>query len=635
MYIYSVIPLTKLPRKNLENLNYFDAEKFSIGQLVEVPLGKRVVPAVISNIKKAKNQKQLIKKSDFMLKKINTSLTDVPIFEKNFLTLANNLSEYYYTNSGLMLQRMLPLFFSKPTKPSLKLLKSLPRPQISFEAKKSRKILVIGTQNNKEYKKYTKKESIFLVPEYWQIPHSIKLLPLKNTAILQNIRQTKLREIWKDAYLGNIKNIIGTRSALFSPLKNIQSIIIDNQNNSSYVSWDQHPKFDIRYAAENLSTIYGINLIKGDLIPSIETYYKAKKQNWTIHQNFENRPMPKIIDMKEEIKNGNNSIVSNELKKLIQSLKKDQKILFLIGRRGLASALLCRDCGYIPKCTACESSFVLHEDILICHHCGKKIQKPKFCNNCKSHRIKFLGGGTQAVVSILEKLAPHLKILRLDSDSAKNQAEQLKIFNDFNKKDYSILVGTQLALKKSLLPKIDYAVVVMLDTILSLPEYRSQERVHEIMWRLKDIARKKLFVQTYLPELPLFKHIQKNNFEKFFVEELEKRKLLSFPPYTQIIKLQFSNTNSMRAEQEAHILKKKLEVQLEYLQPTTYNLQPELLGPAPAFISKIAGKYKWYILIKWPKDKNNDIKDLHMRNRLLNIVPSDWEIIVDPINIAY
>lgn len=647
MFVYKVIPLTKLPRPIIQSPTYFSGDKFAVGQLVEVPLGRRAVPAVVVSVENAEQKKQEIKRSSFQLKNINKELTAKPIFSRNFLEAVIYLANYYYEPTGLMLKRMLPNSFSKVNRPLLSMLSELPLPSVS-KNRKVKKTLILSKNRDEYYRKITKnKKSIFLVPEYIQLKKVKNILPKEDSIFLdEKTTQAKLRDAWGECYSGNIKNISGTRSALFVPVRDLDQIILENQNNTSYVSWDQHPKFDGRYAAEILGEKLGAHIVEGDLLPELKTYWKAQKQKWEIIRDDTSVGADvSIVDMREELKNGNFSIISEALRNSIRSLKENEKMFLFISRRGVASAIVCRDCGYIPRCPECDSALVLHnykssvgDRALICHHCGIKKVPPTACPSCGGKRIKLIGGGTQLAVEQIERIAPNLKIARIDADVVDGAEEAEKILTDFSKNKYNILVGTQLALKEDIIKNVDRSGIIMADTIINLPLYDASERIFNILWRLKHITEKEVLAQTYHPELSPFKYAEENNFEGFFSEEMKKRKLLSLPPYSHIIRLSYSHRNKEKVEQEAHALKKKLLVQFENASktsvPDTVTKELPILGPAPAFREKVRGKYIWYMLIKWPVDDTGNVLDMQLRNKLLHIVPGDWEIVVEPIDMV-
>lgn len=640
MYLYKVIPLTRIPKLDLETPVYFSGDSFSVGQLVEVPLGKRKIPAVILSAIPAEKQKQEVKKYSFQLKSIEKPLTDKPLFSKEFLKTANSLADYYYVSIGFMLQRMLPPFFSKPNRPLLKMLKDLP--DIDNITKRSpKKTLLVSGKRIQFYKKLLKEnKAIFLVPEYAQLAVAKKSAEKEDLAIVdQSTTPAKLRDIWGKAYSGKVKILAGTRSILFTPLKGNGLIVVENQNNDSHVSWDQHPKFDARHAAELLSDNMGVDIVEGDIMPSINAYWKAKKQKWEIIE--EKHPVSSkisIVDMREELNNSNFSILSRNLEGLLKGLGENGQAILFISRRGLASALVCRDCGYMPKCPECESPLVLHNyrsgagnRALICHQCGIKKVPPIVCPNCKSGRIKFLGGGTQLIEKQVNKAVPALKTAVLDSDSVKGQKDAEEILNDFSEGKFNVLIGTNLMLKDQLLPEVEHSAVVMMDTVINLPLHDAYERVFNTALRIRLKTKNEMVVQTYHPELSVFKHIENNNYKEFFNEEIKKRKALFLPPFSHIVRISYAHKNKAKTESEAHALRRRLETQLKHLGHD--DLTKLIRGPAPGFKEKKLGKYYWYLTIKWPNSEDGSPKDLGLRNKLLEAVPGEWEIVIDPIDV--
>lgn len=386
-----------------------------------------------------------------------------------------------------------------------------------------------------------------------------------------------------------------TKYLVFAPFKNLRSITIENADSSKYKSWGRKPYYDVRTIAKQLAKIHKAKLI-------------LKKESYKINKKIKNQ----VVDMREEIRKGNYSVLSEELQ---EKLKQNKKNILFISRRGIATFILCRDCGYVLKCKHCEVPLVYHQSSkLICHHCGNEEKPPDLCPNCKGYRIKYFGAGTQKVEVEIKKLLPKTKIFRLDSDTAKTPEQQQKIINKFNKIKNCILIGTQMLLGKNIKP-VNLVGVVSIETILNLPDYRSSERVFKILSQLKTLTKKNFLVQTYNPESAAIKSAIDNNWKKFYNEELKIRKALSYPPFSQIIKLTFEHKDPKKAKDEAKILFEKLKTQIKNFQ---------LLGPVPAFIPKIAGKYRWQIIIK------SKIKNLKQRNKLLIIVPLTWNIEVNP-----
>jgi len=392
------------------------------------------------------------------------------------------------------------------------------------------------------------------------------------------------------------------KGIIFSPFKNLKSIIIEDESSDLYRSWGRRPYYNAKDIAIQLAKIYKAKLILKSL---------------PLHQN--KIPNSKLVDMREEIKNGNFSIIS---RKLQEDLTKYNKSILYIARRGTATFILCRECGYVSMCPDCDVPMIYHEDKpsrrLVCHHCGKDDIAPVLCPKCKSIKIKYFGAGTQKVGSEIKKLFPDKEIFRLDSDVAEKPFQQEKIIKEFNQNKSAILIGSQMLLNKGL--KADLVAVISIETILNLPDYKSSERVFQTINQLQKMAKKDFLIQTYKPDNFAIKTVLANDFKKFYDEEIKIRKAFNYPPFSQIIKLSFEHKDPITAKNQAKILMEKLKTQIKNLKTSDI----ELFGPVPAFISRIAGKYRWNIILK------SKTKNLETRNRLLIIVPSIWSIEVDP-----
>lgn len=390
-----------------------------------------------------------------------------------------------------------------------------------------------------------------------------------------------------------------TKGLVFSAFKKLKSIIVENSESELYKSWGRRPYYDVRTIAKQLAKIHNARI---KIVRSRRIGLGLKNS--------------KLIDLREEMKNGNYSIISRELQEKLEQacLSAGRSILF-IARRGTSTIVLCRECGYVAMCKNCDVPMVYHEDKasrkLVCHHCGKDDIAPVLCPDCKSIKIKYLGAGTQKVESEIKRLCLNKKILRLDSDISEKPAEQQKIINEFNNSENAILIASQMILNKGL--KADLVAIISLDTILNLPDYQSTERVFNIISELRKMADKVFLIQTYNPENYVFKYAINNDVDGFYKEEMEIRKKFNYPPFSQIIKLTFEHKDPIKAKNEARILFEKLK---------TYKIK--IFGPVPSFVSRVAGKYRWNIIIK------NNIEDLNIRNKILIIIPSSWEVEVDP-----
>lgn len=683
MYIVSVIPLIKMPRPAPQILDYFAFEKTEVGAVVEIRVGSRITLGIVAACSPVSHKKQQIKISGIQLRQIQRIITKSPAVPSYYVKLAIWTASYFYSPLGLTMRSLLPQIFSKPTKkfiaelaaaaetypPSSSLparqagLRKMPSSHSSaalqpwLSAKEGKKPILYCSRSNAKSRiafyenaiqrtLYNKKSVIFLVPELYKIDYFKKEIPSLKNAITAHSGLTNLSQyqLSRQVNLGNVKCLIGTRSALAIPLPNLGLIIIDEEESPFYKSFDQQPYINSKTIALKLAELTGAQVILGTDLPSIESKWRV--ENGQYDQNGikqeSGRLKFRVIDMRKELKTGNYSIFSRELQAQLTHVieNKLQAILF-INRKGLNTGLVCRDCGHVIKCPNCDVPMVYHQNYkLICHHCGQRQKPPDVCPKCASYRIKFIGAGTQRVAQELEKFlretktsAENCKIARLDLNIAPTFSQQREILDAFRMKKINILIGTQAMLRETLLPRVALAAIITLDPMLSLPDFRIREQAIRILHKLGTISFRQLILQTYIVDNYIIKNISnniletkdldKNVFSILLMSEIEQRKELSLPPFSQIVNLSYAHGDPKRAEQEAMVLKNKLVTQAVSLKLSSISYQ--ILGPAPAFISCVNNRYIWQIMIK------SKILDIKLRNALLRVVPSDWKIDVDPI----
>jgi len=497
--------------------------------------------------------------------------------------------------------------------------------------KKKIKAIVVGCKKLEQEKIYLKKLADFQIKPIEKIISKEPILTEKQIKLLFWITNyyfaplglvariflsKKLLLYTKNSLILTPKN----KGIIFSPFKNLKSITIENEESPLYRSWGRKPYYNAKDIVIELAKIHKAKLTLKSQLPSIETYYWTKNKKYKLLiQNSKFKIQNSIVDMREELRNRNFSIISRELQ---ERLNKVNKSILYIARRGTATFILCRECGYVSMCSDCDVPMVYHEDKpskrLTCHHCGKDDIAPVLCPKCRSIKIKYFGAGTQKVESEIKKIFPERKIFRLDSDIAEKPEQQQKIIQEFSKENSAILIGSQMLFSKNL--KADLVAIISIETILNLPDFKSSERVFQTINQLQKMTNKYFLLQTYGPDNFAIKTAIENNFTKFYNEEIKIRKLFNYPPFSQIIKLSFEHKNPEKARNETKILLQKLKTQIKNLKITDL----DLFGPVPAFVSRVANKYRWNIVIK------SKIKDLKLRNRLLIIIPSTWNIEVDP-----
>jgi primosomal protein N' (replication factor Y) len=462
--------------------------------------------------------------------------------------------------------------------------------------------------------------------------------------------------------------------ALFAPFQNLKEIIIEDEHNDLYKS-RQTPRYHARETALELAKIWNAKIIFKSNTPSIETSRLARDKKIMLQYPVSKiQHQTSIIDLRVELKEKNFSIFSRLLQeKIKKALAKKQQIILFINRRGSSTSLLCRDCGFVPRCPNCDVPFVYHLSPVQfrCHHCGHSELPPVLCPQCLGTRIKYFGTGTQKVETEFKKLFPDVSAARIDSDIASASAiykasfdtpapssvipvsssvipafncEAItanavsglktgihtdKIITNFNSKKIQVLIGTQIIFNK-ITKKAPLVALMLADTLLYIPDFRSNEKTFQIINHLKNLAGKDFILQTYSPENKAIQYAVKNDYKSFYQEEIATRHTLGYPPFSQLIKLSFQHKNAKKAEQEAKILTEKLKQQINNQIKTTKlttNQLITILGPSPAFISKIKNKYIWQIILK------SKIADLKLRNQIFQIIPPDWTIDIDPLQI--
>ncbi|MBU1102747.1 primosomal protein N', partial [Patescibacteria group bacterium] len=462
-----------------------------------------------------------------------------------------------------------------------------------------------------------------------------------------------------------------------------------DETNPAHRSWDMFPHYRAHEVAQKLTEIFRAKLSIKSAAPSTESSYLMSlrvpplasggtKQSRTLSAwhgitsslpPFAKGGAPRndtlLVDMRAEIKDGNFSIFSRALQKSIsETLAQKKQIILFINRRGAANFVLCRDCGYVAKCQNCDAPLAYHlisqKPAMFCHRCNYKENPPGLCPQCQSHRIKAVGVGTQKVELEAKKLFSDALISRLDIDTAPNAKDQQKIIETFAKKETDILIATQIIFSwtaeiSSAAPAL--AAIISADALLHLPDFRSGERTFQTITLLKNLLRPngQFIIQTYNPESSVIKYAAQSDWQSFYQEEIETRQTLGYPPFSQIVKLTFRHKEPKKAGQETKILAAKLK-------QTNKDKNIQISDALPAFVPKEKGKFVWNIIIKFKLSQDvipspapetfgfgcgiNSARDLstclrkkmskeflRSRNSLLQYVPSNWEIDVDPSNL--
>ncbi|MEH1835981.1 MAG: primosomal protein N' [Nostoc sp.] len=450
-------------------------------------------------------------------------------------------------------------------------------------------------------------------------------------------------DTWRQMLTGEPQVVIGTRSAVFAPLPNLGLIILDEEHDSSFKQDSPIPTYHARTVAQWRAELENCPLVLGSATPSLESWVSIKSKEegarsyyLSLPERINSRPLPpvEIVDMRQELQQGNRSIFSRSLQEALQQLqeRKQQGILF-IHRRGHSTFVSCRSCGYVLECPHCDVSLAYHHteekapELLRCHYCNYARSHPKFCPDCSSPYLKFFGSGTQRVAQELARQFPELRLIRFDSDTTRNKGSHRTLLTQFANGEAHLLVGTQMLTKGLDLPQVTLVGVVAADGLLHLSDYRASERAFQTLTQVAGRAGRgddpgRVIVQTYTSEHQVIEAVRSHDYQSFSQTELEQRQALNYPPYGRLILLRLSSLDPIQVQNTAQIIATALSTQEEF----------EILGPAPASILRVANRYRWQILIKFAPDALPQLPDWEEVRSLCP--PSvSLTIDVDPLNI--
>ncbi len=472
------------------------------------------------------------------------------------------------------------------------------------------------------------KEAIMLVPEISLTPQMTVRFKERFgdlVAVLHSgLSAGEKYDEWRKIQRAEVKVVVGARSAIFAPFRNLGLIILDEEHESSYKQ-DDSPRYHARDMAIWRSEYHNCPVILGSATPSLESYARAQKGVYellVLEKRAKNQPLPtvNIVDMREELRNGNRSMFSVPLAEAIRERleRKEQTVLFL-NKRGYSSFVLCRDCGTVMQCPNCDISLTYHRssELMKCHYCGYDEQVPHTCPECESEHIRFFGTGTQKVEEELAKLVPEARVLRMDVDTTRNKGAHEKILAAFGEGKADILLGTQMIAKGLDFPNITLVGVLSADTTLHLPDFRAAEKTYQLLTQVSGRAgRDKLpgtvFVQSYTPEHYAITLAKDQLYEPFFEQEMAMRRASGYPPYYYVVNVQFTHEDLMTVASYADQSVRFLQSQLS--QSTV------IIGPSASLIARVNNRYRYQCLIKYKKEP----KLADVMQQLIKIYRSEW-----------
>ena len=453
------------------------------------------------------------------------------------------------------------------------------------------------------------KSSIFLVPEISLTPQMLSQLRArfgKNAAILHSGLSAGERfDEWWRLRTGEAKIAIGARSAIFAPLENLGVIIIDEEHDSSYSS-ESAPRYDTFDVALLRAKRNGCKLVLGSATPAVETYKRAREGEFSLirlEKRINKKPMPEITiaDMRREVRRGNSSPFSAALKEeLDKCLSMDKQAILFLNRRGYSQTVICKECGYVAKCEACDVSLTYHreDNCLKCHYCGMKYNTLPACPDCGGVKLTYTGTGTQKIVEQLQKLYPTARIIRMDNDTTSGKEGHYKILKTFGEHKADILVGTQMIAKGHDFPAVTLVGILDADMSLHFSDYRSGERTFQLLTQVAGRSGRaeekgKVVLQTFDPENDVLRFATSYDYEGFYQNEISLRAAMQFPPFAKIVRVLVSSEDDKKALEAL----REVYVSLEKLY--TDNMEKFLFfNKMRAPVKKIQNKYRYQVLMR-------------------------------------
>ncbi|GAC1472601.1 MAG: primosomal protein N' [Chloroflexota bacterium] len=495
---------------------------------------------------------------------------------------------------------------------------------------------------------HAQRQVIVMVPEIALTPQAVERFagrfPGRVAVLHSKLSAGERLDEWQRIRHGEVDIVVGPRSALFAPVPNPGLIIVDEEHDPSYKQ-DASPRYSARDAATVLGKIVSAPVVLGSATPDISTYYAARDRRiqllelpdrpvWASERTGQRktRAMPpvEVVDLRQELKQGNRSIFSHTLLQAIsETLEQGHQSLLFLNRRGSATVVVCRDCGFVVRCSNCDIPYTYHSAAtrLICHRCDKRVPVPRQCPQCKSVRIRYLGIGTQRVEEEVGRMFPRARVLRWDRDVTGGKEAHDQILKRFSRHEADILVGTQMIAKGLDFPLVTLVGVISADTGLHMPDFRAPERSFQLLTQVSGRAGRaslpsRVIVQTYTPDHYAVQAAKDHDYHRFFNEEVTFRRDAGYPPFARLIRFTYASEREDVCRQSAHNLRSILEGAIE----EQSLIGVEIIGPAPCFVAKVKNRYYWQVIARGPGAR----RPLHA---LLDYIPPGWSVDVDPVDL--
>ena len=450
------------------------------------------------------------------------------------------------------------------------------------------------------------KQAIVLIPEialtYQTVRRFYAMFGDKVSVLNSRLSQGERYDQFKRAKRGEVQVMVGPRSALFTPFFNLGLIVIDEEHEPTYKS-ENTPRYHARETAIQRARMEHANVVMGSATPSLSAYSRAERGEYLLvklNARYEERPLPQvsIVDLREELKKGNRSVLSTELKtSLSETLRKKEQAMLFLNRRGYAGFVSCRACGHVMKCPHCDVSLSEHNGSrLICHYCGYETVKPQVCPSCGSPHIGGFKAGTQQIEKVLEKDFPEARVLRMDFDTTRTKDSYEKILASFSRHEADILVGTQMIVKGHDFPDVTLVGVIAADLSLNMDDYHCGERTFQLLTQAVGRAGRgakpgRAVIQTYQPEHYSIQAAATQDYGKFYKEEMSYRMLMDYPPAAHMMTV-------FGACQDEELLKKAMYYIEVFIRRVSPKEELHMIGPAAASVGKVKDVYRQVLHLK-------------------------------------
>ncbi|MDO8444159.1 MAG: primosomal protein N' [bacterium] len=615
-------------------------EKIKVGSSVNISFGRKLIRGIVEKLH------DNAAKTEYKIKEI-ISISEDFILPENYLYIAKWISQYYLCSLGDAISLFLPPAVGRPREDTrykiqdtnkttkLKLSKEqqtiFEQLKLNLIAKDKKPALihgVTGSGKTEIYIELTKealkldKQVIILVPEIMLTPQTVErfeeIFAEKICLMHSKLSKSERYHTFYDFYSGNKPIIIGPRSALLVPSSNIGLIIVDEEQEDSYKQ-DQSPRYNATTLAEKIAEKSDALIVFGSATPKIETFYRAEKKEADLFElssryNKELMPQATVIDLKDEIRAENFSPISTKLREKIQkTLDEKNQVLLFLNRRGSATFVACRDCGFVILCHNCSIPMVYHldekENYLNCHHCDRKEIVPLNCPECQSTRIKYFGSGIDKISAEIKNLFPASRIAKVDSKTMTTKSDYNLFFQKFKNREIDIVIGTQMIAKGLDIPNVDLVGIISADTGLHLPHYRATEKSFELLTQVSGRSGRtdktgQTIIQTYWPDSPAILAAKNHNYKLFYDLEIKERQKHSYPPFTHLIRIIAENSNTDKAKKEIAGMAEQIK-----------KINLDFIGPGACFYSRLHKKYRYHLIIKIKKYPSEIITSLARENR--------------------